>query len=116
MVSGHGCFAPLSASTEAIWVASATKLRFFLATTWVFLRAEPTPLSPGRVTAPLNAVKPGGGLWVAIGHACLPPPFAASWPVCLGGYRHKVKAFLKERVSWPTEPTKKMRLVVMRKR
>ena len=71
MVPGHASLAPLLADTGGVWGATASKLRFFLATIGVFLRAEPTPLAPGRVLGPLKAVKPGGGLWVVTGHACL---------------------------------------------
>jgi hypothetical protein len=64
VVPGHACLARLLADTGGVWGAAATNLRFYLAIIGVFLRAEPTPLDPGRVLAPLNAVKPGGGLWI----------------------------------------------------
>jgi hypothetical protein len=76
VVTGHACLAPLLADAGGVWGAAATKLRFFVAKIGVFLRAEPTPLAPGHVTAPLHAAKPGGGLWVDAGHACLAPLLA----------------------------------------
>ena len=63
--------APLLADAGGVWGAIFKKLRFFLATIGVFLRAEPTPHTPGHVLVPLTAGKPGSGLWVVPGHACL---------------------------------------------
>ena len=71
MVSSHACLARLLADTGGVWEATATKLRFFLATIGVFVRQEPSPRTPGRVFGPQYAVKPGGGLMVASGLACL---------------------------------------------
>ena len=48
-VSGHACLARLLADTGGVWEATATKLRFFLATIGVFVRQEPSPRTPGRV-------------------------------------------------------------------
>jgi hypothetical protein len=76
VVPGHACLARLLADTGGVWGATATKLRFFLATIGVFVRAAPTPLAQGRVLAPPSVPKPGGGLWVVPGHACLAPLLA----------------------------------------
>jgi hypothetical protein len=63
-----GC---LLADPGGVWEASATKVRFCLATIGAFGGEEPSPRTPGHVLVPLNALKPGGGLGVVSGHACL---------------------------------------------
>jgi hypothetical protein len=68
---GHACLARLFADTGRVWGATAIKLRFYLAMIGAFVRQEPSPRTPGHALPPLNAVKPGGGLWVVPGYACL---------------------------------------------
>jgi hypothetical protein len=95
VVTGHACLAPLLADTGGVWGAAAIKLRFFLATIGVLFRAKLAPLAPGHIAAPLNAAKPGGGLWVDdAGHACLRGSPFGRCRGRLGSYRHKVKVFL----------------------
>ena len=69
------------------------KLRFFLATIDVFVRQEPSPRTPGRVLVPLNAVKPGGSLWVVLGHACMARLWAGSGRA-LGATAIKLRFYL----------------------
>ena len=45
----HASLARLMADTGGVWGATATKLRFFMATIGVFVRVELTPRTPGRV-------------------------------------------------------------------
>jgi len=78
VVFGHGCLSRLSASTWRVKGATAMQLRFCLATTGAFVGQEPPPRILGHVLAPLNALKPGGGLWVVSGYGCLVRLFAST--------------------------------------
>ena len=71
LVPGHACLARLLADTGGVWGATATKLRFYMATIGVFVRQEPSPRTLGRVLGSLTAVEAGGSLWAVSGHACL---------------------------------------------